>query len=90
MQMHRIILAVAASSLLLFPALAEARGGGLGGGHSAASAPAGYSQSSARCASCSRDSNGHIARSEGAKHAFEVEIGNPHGRPATLSITSRR
>jgi len=28
-----------------------------------------------------RDANGHIVRSESAKHSFEVQSGYPHGRP---------
>jgi hypothetical protein len=28
-----------------------------------------------------RDSHGRIARSEAAKHQFEVQSGYPHGRP---------
>jgi hypothetical protein len=32
-------------------------------------------------ASVARDSRGRIARSEIAKHQFEVQTGYPHGRP---------
>jgi hypothetical protein len=31
--------------------------------------------------SAKRDEHGRIARSEAAKHAFEVQTGYPHGRP---------
>jgi hypothetical protein len=33
------------------------------------------------CATCKRDKNGKIKRSEAAKKAFEKQTGYPHGRP---------
>jgi len=69
--------------------------GGIAGGRSAspkawtaapalvdAAAPALRSVSSTSyCVSCARDSNGHIARRDAAKHEFMVSTGYPHGRP---------
>lgn len=37
--------------------------------------------SSTRSTTAKRDSHGRIARSEEAKHQFEVKSGYPHGRP---------
>ena len=36
------------------------------------------------CSACSRDSHGHIARSENAKHDFMASPGYPHGRPGYI------
>ena len=71
--MHRILLALAMAATLLSPTLVEARGGGhsTGGSH----------HSSNYCYSCSRDSHGHIARSEQSKEQFMRETGYPRGRP---------
>jgi len=70
--MRRIVLAAAIAAALFSPRLVEARGGG-GGGHAGGHA-------SSYCTSCSRDSHGHIARSEGAKDEFMASTGYPHGR----------
>jgi hypothetical protein len=71
--MRSLLAALALAALLAAPG-AEARGGaghsGGGGGHS-----------SSYCASCARDSHGHIARSPEARHEFMRETGYPHGRP---------
>jgi|SRR5579859_453169 len=37
--------------------------------------------SSTSCATCPRDANGRIQRSEAAKHAFEAKSGHPNGWP---------
>jgi len=74
--MRKILLALAGSAALFSPTLAEARGGG-SGGHSSG----GSHHSSSYCYSCSRDSHGHIARSEQAKEQFMRDSGYPHGRP---------
>jgi hypothetical protein len=68
--MRRIVLATATAAALFSPTLVEARGGGAGRftGHD-------------YCASCSRDSHGHIARSDAAKEEFMASTGYPHGRP---------
>ena len=55
------------TAALLAAPVAEARGGGHG--------------SSGYCASCARDSSGHIARRPGAREQFMRETGYPHGRP---------
>ena len=39
------------------------------------------SHSSSYCATCVRDSHGHIARSREAKAVFMRNTGYPHGRP---------
>ena len=56
---------VLALAATLLSPTAEARGG----------------HSSSYCASCARDSRGHIARSPEAWHEFMRETGYPHGRP---------
>ena len=66
--MRWIVPAAAITAALFSPTLVEARGGG-GGGHA-----------SSYCTSCSRDSHGHIARSEGARDEFMAGTGYPHGR----------
>jgi hypothetical protein len=70
--MRRVLLVLAVAATLFSPALVEARGGGhsSGGGH----------HSSNYCSSCTRDSLGHIARSEQAKEQFMRETNYPHGR----------
>ncbi len=70
--MRRIVLAAVTAAARFSPTLVEARGGGAGG--------AGHSTGHSYCASCSRDSHGHIARSEAAKEEFKASTGYPHGR----------
>ena len=71
--MHKILLVLAVAVALISPTLVEARSGGhsSGSGH----------HSSNYCYSCSRDSHGHIARSQQAKEQFMRVTGYPHGRP---------
>ena len=80
MGLRPIVLAAAIATALFSPTLVEARGGGVGGVGHGSSVSAGTGHSSAYCGSCSRDSRGHIARSEVAKKDFEAQTGFPHGR----------
>jgi hypothetical protein len=92
--MRRIVLAAALAAALFSPTLANARGGGGGhggGGHGSVSAghghashssvSGGHGHASSYCGSCSRDSNGHIARSGTAKREFMASTGHPRSRP---------
>jgi hypothetical protein len=66
--------------LLMVTSLAYARGGGHSGGH--AGGYSAFGQHTSRyCATCARDSQGHIQRDPQTKQEFMNQTGYPHGRP---------